>query len=468
MRTSLGLTIAEIIAAVRVTSLWLLLISFHSEALFSKPRISSLDVVSTGCRKWLRQHRFVRLSVAVSSAVDSAESEFVGDAINAPGRRKHRNKYAHLSSGASDPLVDALQRAEKEERDRGVDLSAPVRGTTVPTLRASPHIPRGPASALSSRRDRRSADGSGAEGGSTRAQQVRKRRRLLGAAGKSSTTQHKHMKEGEALQQGERVSVLDVVPSDPYTFGYVRIGRILGAHGVRGELKAQLQSDFLEMRIGPGSALFVKKPNRRSPRAVRVVASRPQSDSVHLLRFEHITSRLGAAAFKQYDVYVRASDRPELGDGEYLIRDLVGMKCFIASDDCDESDQQQQQQQPVAVVVGVVPADELCGPAAAHLMHAQLELQLLNCGPAARLCLVPLVPQIVPHVDVSARRLLLKPPPGLLRFTYQPPQRKKPVRGLLPQSVERLTARDRGFLRVRSVLRFAEGGECTDPPQLLL
>jgi hypothetical protein len=116
----------------------------------------------------------------------------------------------------------------------------------------------------------------------------------------------------------------------------------------------------------------------------------------------------------------------------------------------------------VGTVAGVVPPDELCSPAAAKLMHAMLEIRLVRApGPPAALptdavdrgaekdgdgdgddddddadaplCLVPLVPSIVAHVDVARRLLVLTPPAGLLDLTYVEKKKTAALRGFLPE-----------------------------------
>ena len=52
----------------------------------------------------------------------------------------------------------------------------------------------------------------------------------------------------------------------------------------------------------------------------------------------------------------------------------------------------------------------------------------------APLCLVPLVPSIVAHVDLPRQRLLLTPPAGLLDLTYVERKKTAAIRGFLPET----------------------------------
>jgi len=143
-------------------------------------------------------------------------------------------------------------------------------------------------------------------------------------------------------------------------------------------------------------------PSRRSPRAIRLLSARRQLDTQWLVVIEGISTRLSAAAIKSYTLFVKKSERPALGDDEYLVRDLVGLTCYLVDN----------KELPMATVEGVVPAEELGG---GKLMHSMLELRI---GDSDQLCLVPLVPSIVTLVDIQGRRIEMDPPLGLLDLTY--------------------------------------------------
>ena len=53
-----------------------------------------------------------------------------------------KNKYSQFSKNKEDPLEVALKEADEREKQSKFDISAPIRGTTVPTIAASPAIKR--------------------------------------------------------------------------------------------------------------------------------------------------------------------------------------------------------------------------------------------------------------------------------------------------------------------------------------
>ena len=218
----------------------------------------------------------------------------------------------------------------------------------------------------------------------------------------------------------------------------MQIGVIVGPHGVKGELKVKLETDFADARMRPNSILYIKRPNRRTPRPIVVVTGRKQVDDIFLVKFNDIRSRLSAAAFRDYVIYVRSNDRPDLGVDEHLIRDLVDLKCYTKMN--YDSNGVVEYVDEVGTVNGVIPPDELCDPAAASLMHAMLEIR--KPGLTGELCLIPFVPSIVLHVDYENKAIVLDPPIGLLEMVYVE-HKKVVIRGFLPTIAIGLSAEER-------------------------
>lgn len=310
--------------------------------------------------------------------------------------------------------------------------------------------------------------------------------------------------------------IAQVDPSDPYSFGFVHVGKVAGAHGVKGEVKVVLTEDVDGTIVSKGATVFVRKPNRKTPRPVRVVTCRRQgladdTAPTLLLQLEGVTTRTLAEQFRHYDVYGRKSGRDHLLENEYLVRDLVGLRCYHVNDrqavehsrtattleNSASKESTVAPPSPIARIVGVVPPDELCdSPVAAKLMHAQLELEILagsrygyqhavpstesmatksassgqqavtpgrqrratgqDIGPSAshkraQLCLVPMVPSIVVIVDLARRCVFLDPPAGLLELTYQLQVKPRAVKGFLPERIGTLSELERQYLQDRSV-----------------
>lgn len=316
-------------------------------------------------------------------------------------RKKHKNKYSNFSNynDVLDPLDIAINKQNQLKEELNIQNTAPSEGTTVPII-SKPSI------------------------------------NLM-------------RNQSAAIYR----NVMEIIPSDPFTFGYVKIGEIISPHGVKGELKINVETDFAESYFQPGKVIYVKKPNRLSPRPIIVSAGRKQVENIYLLSLQGIKNRLSAAVFKQYSVYIKAENRPKLNANEYLIRDLVDLKCFIAVKDENKNNIFNKEKtlalSPIGTVVGVVPPDELCDPATAALMHAMIEIKLYSKDKVKTsnnaMCLIPLVPSIVIDIDNVNKYMVIDPPAGLLDLTYAQKIRTV-IRGYLPAQAIGISLEERIYL----------------------
>lgn len=224
--------------------------------------------------------------------------------------------------------------------------------------------------------------------------------------------------------------------------------------GVKGELKVQLDTDFAEARIQPNSTLYIRKPSRLTPRPIKITSGRHQNSDIYLINIESIKSRISASSLKSYNIYVKSNDRPVLLENEYLVRDLVGLNCYSQIELSNKNDNNIVN--PIAIVVGIIPPDELCDSRTAMLMmHSMLEVRKFN---SEELCLIPLVPDIVTSIDLENKRIFLSPPKGLLDITYVE-QKKVIIRGYLPSICISISEENRKFLMKESILLYKDGGE---------
>jgi 16S rRNA processing protein RimM len=161
-----------------------------------------------------------------------------------------------------------------------------------------------------------------------------------------------------------------------------RVGR---AHGVRGEVAAQVRTDDPETRLAVGAVLLTDPP-QRGPLTVR--SSREHSGRL-LLTFVGIEDRTAAEALRGtvLQVEVDPAASPDEDDAWYD-HQLVGL------DVVDTTGTQ----------VGAV----------GDVLHLPAQDVLVVVRPDGTESLVPFVAEIVPDVDLALGRVVVDPPPGLL------------------------------------------------------
>ena len=157
-------------------------------------------------------------------------------------------------------------------------------------------------------------------------------------------------------------------------------GRLTGVFGIRGELKC-LPTLAGAGAFVPGAALWIG--DGPGARAVRCRGSRRHHEKL-LVAFDGVETPEAARAYTGAEVFAEAPP-VELGDGEYLDADLVGLRLI------DEAGVE------IARVTGVVhyPAQDCL---------------VVDPGGA----LVPLVKAFVRSIDVAAGTIATTLPEGLL------------------------------------------------------
>lgn len=165
----------------------------------------------------------------------------------------------------------------------------------------------------------------------------------------------------------------------------VLMGRVSGAHGIKGELKIRPYSGEPEGLLGCSRLLLAVGENAE-PKAWKVEQSRAHKGWA-LVKLEGCSDRSCAELLQRADVYIHEDDLPKLEEGEFYLRDLEGKT--VKTEDG----------QIVGVITGLLTGG------------VQDILQVENNGQEH---LIPLVPEFVVRVDEDA--LIMALPSGLLEI----------------------------------------------------
>jgi 16S rRNA processing protein RimM len=168
------------------------------------------------------------------------------------------------------------------------------------------------------------------------------------------------------------------------------VGKIVAAHGIRGEVRVYPDSDFPE-RFEQKGARWLLRPTAAAPEPITLLTGYYQEGKgLYIVRFEGINNRDQAEALQNCRLLVRADDRPQgLDEDEFLLADLLGLPVY-----------QQENQQFVGRV--------------ANLFHVGNDLLEVAVEGRDHPLLIPFVAAIVPVVDLENQRIEITPPPGLL------------------------------------------------------
>jgi 16S rRNA processing protein RimM len=172
--------------------------------------------------------------------------------------------------------------------------------------------------------------------------------------------------------------------------GCAVVGRVARAHGNRGEVIVNPETDFVEDRFQVGAELLAKRAGRID--RVRVTAMR-----VHLGRpliaLDGVVTMNDAEAMAGVELRVPVAELEPLPGGMFYRHDLVGCR--------------------VETVLGAAVGEvkRVDGDSGA----CRLEVT----GPEGDV-LIPLAEAICVVIDIAARRIVVDPPEGLLELNRRP------------------------------------------------
>ncbi|MCX6030652.1 MAG: ribosome maturation factor RimM [Chloroflexi bacterium] len=102
---------------------------------------------------------------------------------------------------------------------------------------------------------------------------------------------------------------------------YLAIGAIVGVHGIRGEVKVSLMTDFPE-RFRRGAKVYLGSGNEVAP--VEIEAARPHKDFM-LVKFKSVPDRNAAELLREQMVLIPEAEAMPLGEHENYAHDLIGL-----------------------------------------------------------------------------------------------------------------------------------------------
>ena len=155
------------------------------------------------------------------------------------------------------------------------------------------------------------------------------------------------------------------------------VGRIGRAHGIAGEATIEVRSDEPQLRFAVGARV------QTDTRGDLTITSHRLHNGTLLLGFAGVTDRNGVEALRDTLLYADVDITEQSAPNEYHVMQLIGCQAFLES-------------------------GELFGELTDVLNLPGQDV--LSIATAAGEVLIPFVQQLVPHVDVVARKVIVIPP----------------------------------------------------------
>jgi 16S rRNA processing protein RimM len=168
---------------------------------------------------------------------------------------------------------------------------------------------------------------------------------------------------------------------------FVAIARIVKPQGRRGEVAAEILTDF-PSRFNKLRQVFLERPDRQPESAV--VESACTHKGRIILKFAGIDSIDDANRLRSLHVLIRHEERRELPAHHYYVSDLVGCRVITEYEGHRE--------------LGTVTEVELTG--GVDLLHVR--------RPSGRELLIPLAEAVCTRIDPEGKLIVVEPPEALL------------------------------------------------------
>jgi 16S rRNA processing protein RimM len=158
----------------------------------------------------------------------------------------------------------------------------------------------------------------------------------------------------------------------------ILLGRIVGVHGIKGDLKVKSESDVFERQISAVDRLTLYRGTRKEELEIEKI--KPYKD-IYLIKFKGINDRNEAEERIGGELWIREEQKVPLEEGEFYYEELEGLDVY------DETGNK----------IGVVK--RIFEQPASHI----LEIEKGN----GKSFLVPFIEQFVKTVDLKGKRLVV-------------------------------------------------------------
>jgi len=193
--------------------------------------------------------------------------------------------------------------------------------------------------------------------------------------------------------------------TNPKSDEWLEVGTIVAPQGLNGELRVYPDTDFPE-RFEVAGLRWLLHPGETEPQPIELLAGRYiEGKNLYVIKLAGVENCNQAEELRGCKVMVPQSDRPQLGEDEYHVLDLIGMFVFM-----------QESGELVGTVIDIIPAGN-------DLLEVQLHDPQVAKGKQSspkspKTVLIPFVKAIAPVVDLEAGRIEITPPAGLISLSF--------------------------------------------------
>jgi 16S rRNA processing protein RimM len=169
---------------------------------------------------------------------------------------------------------------------------------------------------------------------------------------------------------------------------WFNVGKVVNTHGIKGEIRVISSTDFAEERYKIGNTLFLFMDEKKDPIELKVASHRSHKN-FDLLTFEGCLDINVVEKFKGGILKIPESQLNPLEDeNEFYFHEIIGCEVYTISGE----------------EIGRIK--EILTPGANDVWVIK--------GKGGKEILIPFIEQVVKHIDVKNKKILIEPMEGLL------------------------------------------------------
>lgn len=112
---------------------------------------------------------------------------------------------------------------------------------------------------------------------------------------------------------------------------YYTIGKIVNTHGIRGDIRALISSDYPEKRLKVGEKLYITVKGEVKEE-VTIQAARPQKGA-YIISFEEFSNINDIEKYKNASLAIQEGQQHALDEHEYYFHEIIGLDVFTQEGD---------------------------------------------------------------------------------------------------------------------------------------
>jgi 16S rRNA processing protein RimM len=160
------------------------------------------------------------------------------------------------------------------------------------------------------------------------------------------------------------------------------VAQVLAPHGIRGELKCRIVTDFPKQRFKRGNSVLIAGQSHV------IQAARIQGTTV-LLKLADVGDRTAAETYRNNDVQIKAEDAVNLPKGQFFWHQVIGLEVLDAR------------------------TNEVLGRVRDILETGANDVYVVRTT-EGREILIPAIKEVVTEIDPATGRMLVEPMPGMI------------------------------------------------------